>query len=117
MWGGGLFLAPNPPAPPGAPAPRPIAQGHPVLLEIDLAGARQVRRARPEARFVFLAPPSWEELERRLVSRGTEDGAEQQRRLETARMEMRARGEFDHIVVNDSVERAVSELAALMGLE
>lgn len=102
---------------PRGPVNRAIAQGHPVLLEIDLAGARQVRRTRPDARFVFLAPPSWEELERRLVSRGTEDGAEQRRRLETARVEMRARGEFDHVVVNDSVERAVSELAALMGLE
>lgn len=102
---------------PRRPVDRAIAQGHPVLLEIDLDGARQVRRTWPDARFVFLAPPSWEELERRLVSRGTEDGAEQRRRLETARVEMRASAEFDHIVVNDSVERAVSELAALMGLE
>ncbi len=82
----------------------------PALLEIDLAGARQVREAMPEARFVFLAPPSWEELERRLVGRGTEDAEERERRLATARVELAAEAEFDHVIVNDDVHRATDEL-------
>lgn len=93
-----------------------LAQGIPTLLEIDLAGARQVREAMPHARFVFLAPPSWEELVRRLVGRGTEDSAERERRLATARVEMAAADEFDHVVVNDDVHRATDELIGLMGL-
>lgn len=93
-----------------------LAQGIPTLLEIDLAGARQVREAMPRARFVFLAPPSWDELVRRLVGRGTEDPAERARRLETARVEMAAADEFDHVIVNDDVHRATDELIGLMGL-
>ena len=93
-----------------------LAGGRPALLEIDLAGARQVRAAMPDARFVFLAPPSWEELERRLVGRGTEDAEERARRLETARVELAAEEEFDHVVINDDVRRATDELVALMGL-
>ncbi|HQY32675.1 guanylate kinase [Actinotalea sp.] len=93
-----------------------LAAGVPALLEIDLAGARQVRQAMPDARFVFLAPPSWEELERRLVGRGTEDAAERARRLETARVELAAEPEFDHVVVNDDVHRATDELVEVMGL-
>ncbi len=93
-----------------------LSRGVPSLLEIDLAGARQVRAAMPEARFVFLAPPSWDELVRRLVGRGTEDAAERERRLETARVEMAAQSEFDHVVVNDDVQRATDELVSLMGL-
>ena len=101
--------------------PRPpvldaLAAGVPALLEIDLAGARQVRQAMPDARFVFLAPPSWEELERRLVGRGTEDAAERARRLETARVEHAAEPEFDHVVVTDDVHRATDELVEVMGL-
>lgn len=92
------------------------ASGRPVLLEIDLAGARQIREALPEALFVFLAPPSWEVLVERLVGRGTEDEAERERRLETARVELAAEAEFDVTIVNDEVERATDELAALIGM-
>ena len=93
-----------------------IAEGRPVLLEIDLQGARQVRQAVPDAQFVFLAPPSWDELVRRLVGRGTESAEEQQRRLETGKVELAAEPEFDHTVVNDDVRRAADELVSLMGL-
>lgn len=93
-----------------------LAAGVPVLLEIDLAGARQVREAMPQARFVFLAPPSWQELERRLVGRGTEGPAERARRLETARVEMAAADEFDVVIVNDEVHHAADELVAAMGV-
>ena len=65
----------------------------------------------PDAQFIFLAPPSWEELERRLVGRGTEGPEERERRLATAPREMEAASEFDHVVINDDVDRAVSELA------
>ncbi len=91
--------------------------GIPALLEIDLQGARQVRETMPDAQFIFLAPPSWEELVRRLIGRGTESEQEQQRRLETARIELAAQSEFDHIVINDDVHRATDEIIALMGLE
>ena len=94
-----------------------LAEGKSVLLEIDLQGARQVRRALPEATFVFLAPPSWEELVSRLLGRGTESPEEQRRRLETARLELAAEPEFDAVVVNDRVERAAEELVRLMGLD
>ncbi len=94
-----------------------LAAGRPVLLEIDLQGARAVRAAMPEARFVFLAPPSWDELVRRLVGRGTEGPEERERRLATARVEMAAEPEFDHVIVNDEVHRATDELIGVMGLE
>ncbi len=91
--------------------------GRPVLLEIDLAGrAPGAARRMPDARFVFLAPPSWDELVRRLVGRGTEDAEERERRLATARLEMAAEQEFDHVIVNDDVRRAAEELVALMGV-
>ncbi|MCH6470285.1 guanylate kinase [Sinomonas terrae] len=93
-----------------------IAKGKAVLLEIDLQGARQVKAAMPEARFVFLAPPTWEEMVRRLVGRGTESPEEQQARLETAKIELAAEPEFDFTVVNDDVRRAADELVSLMGL-
>jgi guanylate kinase len=101
---------------PRRPVLEHLAAGRPALLEIDLAGARQVRAAMPEARFVFLAPPSWAELERRLVGRGTEDAAERARRLETAKVELAAESEFDHVIVNDEVHRATDELIRVMGL-
>jgi guanylate kinase len=85
-----------------------------ALLEIDLQGARQVRASMPEALFVFLAPPSWAELERRLVGRGTEDAEERARRLDTARVELAAEEEFDETIVNDDVRRAAEELVSLM---
>ena len=102
---------------PRGPVDTALAAGEPVLLEIDLAGARQVRANRPDAQFIFLAPPSWEELEHRLVGRGTEGPEERERRLATARVEMDAASEFDHVVINDDVDRAVNELAGLIGLE
>ncbi len=102
---------------PRGPVLERLAEGRPALLEIDLAGARQVRLAMPEARFVFLAPPSWDELVRRLVGRGTEDAEERERRLATARVELAAEREFDHVIVNDDVHRATDELIEVMGLQ
>jgi len=99
-----------------APVLAHLAAGQAVLLEIDLQGARQVRQAMPAARFVFLAPPSWEELVRRLVVRGTEGPEERERRLATARVEFAAEPEFDHVIVNDEVQRATDELIQVMGL-
>jgi guanylate kinase len=93
-----------------------VAAGKRVLLEIDLQGARQVKANLPEAKFVFLAPPSWDELVRRLVGRGTETPEEQQRRLETAKLELAAESEFDVTIVNDEISRAANELVTLMGL-
>lgn len=93
-----------------------LARGQAPLLEIDLQGARLVRDSMPEARFVFLAPPSWEELVRRLIGRGTETPAEQERRLATAKQELDAVSEFDHTIVNVEVSTAAAELVELMGL-
>ncbi len=101
---------------PRAPVLAAVETGRPALLEIDLQGARQVRTAWPEARFVFLAPPSWEELVRRLIGRGTESAAQQARRLETARAELASAEEFDHVIVNGEVGQAVRELVALARL-
>lgn len=101
---------------PREPVRRVLAQGRPALLEIDMQGARQVRAAMPEARFVFLAPPSWEELVARLLGRGTEGEAERERRLATARLELAAEREFDVTIVNVDVQQAAHDLVALMGL-
>lgn len=101
---------------PRGPVEQKVAEGRPVLLEIDLAGARQVRESLPEARFVFLAPPDWDTLVQRLVGRGTEDEEERERRLATARVELAAEDEFDVTIVNDSVDRAADELARLLGV-
>lgn len=98
---------------PRRPIERALADGRTVLLEIDLQGARQVRRADPSATLVFLLPPTWDELVQRLVGRGTEDAEERARRLRTARAELAAQSEFDHFVVNDDVARAAAEVAAL----
>lgn len=91
-----------------------LAAGESALLEIDLQGARQVREAMPEALLVFLAPPSWDELVRRLVGRGTEPPEVIERRLEFARVELAAEKEFDVTLVNTSVKDVVRELLALM---
>jgi len=99
---------------PRAPVERALAAGRPALLEIDLQGARQVRESMPEALFVFLAPPTWEELVRRLVGRGTEEAEEREARLATARVELAAAEEFDVTVLNDDVRRAAEELVSLM---
>ena len=101
---------------PRRPVEEALRAERPALLEIDLQGARQVRASMPQARFVFLAPPSWAELERRLVGRGTEEAAERERRLATAREELAAEEEFDVTVVNDDVRRAADDLVCWMGL-
>lgn len=101
---------------PRGPVEAELAAGRPAVLEIDLDGARQVRRSMPGCQLVFIAPPSWEELVSRLRGRGTEGEAEQERRLVTARTEMEAAPEFDVTVVNDTVARATSELESLLGL-
>ncbi|MDP9822863.1 guanylate kinase [Nocardioides massiliensis] len=100
---------------PRGPVAEVLEAGRPALLEIDLQGARQVRAAMPEAFFVFLAPPTWDELVRRLVGRGTEDEAERERRLGTAREELAAESEFDVTIVNTEIPAAAEELVALMG--
>ena len=92
-----------------------LAVGDPVLLKIDLQGARQVRDAMPDARLVFLAPPSVDELKRRLRGRGTESEDTIRRRMEHADDELKAEPEFDLTVVNDSIERAAAELVGLLG--
>lgn len=99
---------------PRRPVEEALAAGQAALLEIDLQGARQVRRTMPGALFVFLAPPSWEELVRRLVGRGTESPEERERRLETAREELAAEREFDVTVVNTEVHAASEELVTLI---
>jgi guanylate kinase len=101
---------------PRAPVLAALAAGRPALLEIDLQGARQVRASCPNANFVFLAPPSWEELVRRLVGRGTETPEQREQRLATARAELAASVEFDHVVVNGEVGQAVEDLVALVRL-
>ena len=101
---------------PRRPVEEALAAGRPALLEIDLQGARQVRETMPEALFVFLAPPSWEELIRRLVGRGTETEEERTRRLDSARRELAAQQEFDVTIVNREVHAAAEELVTLMTL-
>lgn len=99
---------------PRAPVHEHLDAGVPTLLEIELQGARQVRQSMPDAQFVFLAPPSWAELERRLTGRGTESHEVIDARLDRARVEMSAEDEFDEVIVNDDVGRAAAELVALI---
>ncbi|MCE7079688.1 guanylate kinase [Streptomyces sp. ST2-7A] len=99
---------------PRGPVLQRLERGEPVLLEIDLQGARQVREAMPDARLVFLAPPSWEELVRRLTGRGTEPPEVIERRLAAARVELAAEPEFDTTLTNTSVEHVSAELLALV---
>jgi guanylate kinase len=102
---------------PRRPVERALAEGRSAMLEIDLQGARQVRKTMPEALFVFLKPPSWDELVRRLVGRGTESAEERARRLDTAQDELAAEAEFDVTIVNHEVHAAADELVALMTLD
>jgi guanylate kinase len=90
------------------------AAGLPVLIEVDLAGARAVKRAMPEAVTVFVAPPSWADLEARLTGRGTETPEAISRRLATARIELAAQDDFDQVVVNSQLESACAELVSLL---
>ncbi len=101
---------------PKQPVLERLAAGHPALLEIDLQGARQVRAVLPDAFCVFLAPPSWQELVRRLTGRGTEAHDVATARLARAEVELAAAAEFDAVVVNESVEQACDELVMLLGL-
>lgn len=91
-----------------------MAQGKQVILEIDVQGAFQVRTAMPEAHLVFIEPPSFEELERRLRGRGTETEDVIEARMETAKVELAHKMEYDVQVVNDDLERAVCELTSLI---
>jgi guanylate kinase len=102
---------------PRAPVEAALAAGRPSMLEIDLQGARQVRQTMPQALFVFLKPPSWDELVRRLVGRGTETPEERERRLETARAELAAEPEFDVTIVNHEVHDAADDLVSWMVLD
>jgi guanylate kinase len=99
---------------PRAPVQQRLDQGKPALLEIDVAGARQVRAAVPGALLIFMAPPSWGELERRLAGRNTESAEAIGRRLEAARTELAASDEFDITLVNTSVEDVCGQLVSLM---
>lgn len=94
-----------------------VAGGAPVVLEIEVQGARQVRAAMPEAIQVFLAPPSLAALRTRLIGRGTDASEEVERRLEVAERELAARDEFAHVVVNDRLEDALTELVAIVADE
>jgi guanylate kinase len=97
---------------PRAPAEAAVADGHIVVLDIEVQGALQVREQDPDALLVFLSPPSFEELERRLRERATEDETEVERRLDVARREVAQREAFDVVVVNDDLDRAVDEVVA-----
>lgn len=101
---------------PRQPVEEQLAQGRPVLLEIELEGARQVRRSFPAGLQVFLEPPSFEELERRIRGRGTDSEEAIQRRLARARVELAASPEFDARLVNGDLEQALQALEGLMGL-
>ncbi len=99
---------------PREPVERQLKEGYDVYLDIDVQGAMQVKRLRPQTLMIFLMPPSMEELERRLVLRGTNTPEEIRDRLAAAEREAGYRTEFDYIVVNDVVERAVEEISALI---
>jgi guanylate kinase len=99
---------------PRAPVEQRLDAGVPSLLEIELQGARQVRASLPDAQLVFLEPPSWPELERRLRGRGTESPELVAARLARARVELAARDDFDAVVINDDVGRAAAELVTLI---
>jgi len=99
---------------PRGPVLEKLNDGIPVLLELDVQGARQVRASMPDAQLIFLAPPSMDELVRRLTGRHTEDGRVRAERLALAEEEMAAAGEFDAEVINNDVEQAADELLALM---
>ena len=101
---------------PRRPVEAQLAGGSPVLLEIELEGARQVRGSFPQAFQIFLAPPSFDELEQRIRGRGTDSEEAIQKRLARARQELEAQGEFDAVVVNDDLDLALAELERLMGL-
>lgn len=102
---------------PAEPVDRQLKEGKDILLEIEVQGAMQVKENRPDAVRIFLAPPSFAELERRLTGRGTEDADAVRLRLETAKHELTLAPQFDYIVVNNTVEQAVSDVLAIMQAE
>ena len=93
---------------------RRLGRGVPVVLEIEVQGARQVRERMPDAVTIFIAPPSEEALRARLIGRGTDPAAQVQERMRTAARELQSRGEFDHVVVNDRLEQAIDEIVAIV---
>ncbi|WP_295803801.1 guanylate kinase [uncultured Corynebacterium sp.] len=99
---------------PAQPVQEALQAGRPVLVEVDLAGARNVKAAMPEAETVFLAPPSWDVLVERLTGRGTEPQDVIDRRLQTAETELAAQKEFDHVVVNNELDEAVAAISAIL---
>ncbi len=100
-----------------APVDQQLAQGRDVVLEIEVQGAMQIHNKRPDAVMVFVAPPSMDELERRLRGRGTESDEKVQGRLQTARQEMGFANRFDYIITNDRLEDAVADLLAVLAAE
>ena len=94
-----------------------MERGQDVLLDIEIQGAEQVRQKRPDAVRIYVAPPSWEELERRLIGRGTEDMEKVRSRLARGKEEFAAAKDFDYFVINDTVEHAVEEIRAIMPAE
>lgn len=99
---------------PRKPVEEALARGENVVLEIDIQGAKQVKAAMPQAITIFIQPPSWEELVRRLSTRGTEDAAEQEKRLTTAKVELASANDFDYQVVNDEVAKCAAQVVELM---
>lgn len=99
---------------PRKPVEKALARGENVVLEIDIQGAQQVKAAMPEAVTIFIQPPSWDELVRRLSTRGTEDAAEQEKRLATAKVELASANDFDYQVVNDEVAKCAAQVVELM---
>ena len=101
---------------PREPVEQQLAAGRPVLLEIELEGARQVRQSFPSGFQIFVKPPSFAELERRIRGRGTDSEEAILRRLERAQVELAAEAEFDAVLENDNLDRALAQLEQLMGL-
>lgn len=99
---------------PRSPVEDALAAGQQIILEIDIQGAKQVKDSMPEANLIFIAPPSIEELKRRLMTRGTETAEEVAIRLETAQVELAAQQDFDHIVINNEVAQCAQEVLDLM---
>ena len=96
---------------------RAMEQGRDVILDIEIQGAEQVHKKRPDVVRIYVAPPSWEELERRLIGRGTEDMEKVKSRLARGKEEFLVAKDFDYFVINDTVDRAVDEISAIMCAE
>jgi guanylate kinase len=99
---------------PRQPVEEALSRGEKVVLEIDIQGAKQVKKVMPEALTIFILPPSWDELVRRLSTRGTEDVGEQEKRLQTAVVELAAADDFEHQVINDDVDKCAAKVLELM---